>query len=218
MKYKNYIVSFTAGSSGRFVRSLLDRIIKNSEEPIPLTDKNSAHGVVIPVAYDLSWDDCDVHHKDVFKYLQFLESGTIFSTHTYPDFKLLNSKFNDVGTILIQFDIEDCSEIMINSWFKNGVVTNPSEIMVPKIKHQFNQTVHTMKRKFSSFIYDPNLYENNSLILRYRQIYEKTDKSYKVLEILKEFTGADSIPNCAIEACDRYSQGRNILLKQAGLR
>jgi hypothetical protein len=218
MKYKNYIVSFVGGSSGRFVRSLLDRIIKNSEEPIPLTDQNSAHSIIIPIAYDLSWDECDVNHKDVFNYLEFLGTDSIFPTHTYPDFKLLNSKFNDVGTILIQFDVKDCAEIMVNSWFKNEKIAHPSEILIPKIKRQFNQTVFFSRKKFSSFIYDPDFYEDNTVILRYHQIYEKTDNSYKVLDILKEFTGASNIPNSVIEACDRYSEGRNILLKQAGLR
>jgi len=218
MKYKNYIVSFAAGSSGRFIRALLDRIIKNSEEPIPLTDKNSAHDVIIPIDYNLSLEDCDVHHKDVFKYLTFLKTHSIFTSHTYPDFKLLNSNLNDVGIILIQFDLEDCPEIMINSWTKNGVVSHPSEILIPKIKHQFNQSVYMLKRKFSLFLYNPALQEDNTLILRYRNLYEKTEKSYKVLEILKEFSGAENIPNSVIEACDRYSAGRNILLKQAGLR
>ena len=43
MNYNSYIISFAPGSSGRFVRTILDRMILDLNDPIDICDKNSAH-------------------------------------------------------------------------------------------------------------------------------------------------------------------------------
>lgn len=209
MNYKNYIISFHAGTSGRFVKVLLDRIIKNSEEPVNIDEKNTAHNNIIPTYVDLILDDCDVNDQLVFNYLQFLDTGTsIFSTHMFPNFKLLNDKFTDLGIIIIKFEYDDLDEIMLNALYKNNHILNPQKITDLKIK----------RRLLSSRFYLPINPVENCLILNYKQIYEKNDENYVVLEKLKTFTGAKNIPNSTIHACNRYSLGRDILLKEAGLR
>lgn len=131
-----YIISFTQGSSGRFVKYLLYNLLTNSSDELvihPIT--NSTHLSDRRYAgyeYDNSihedaaakeWGDS---RKDIWHTIKFddplREPGApkIFATHRFPDFKLVKERLGPaVKFIIITIDPKDLVEVVLNDKLKN---------------------------------------------------------------------------------------------------
>jgi hypothetical protein len=208
MKYNKYIVSFVPGSSGRFVVELLDRMILQSNTPIIIGEDNSAHlnkiytGNCMPSPND----------ERVFEYLKFdpinckdFKFSYIFWCHVYPDFNVINSRFDDIGIILIKINHEDLPEIVSNSFFKNKKYIISKKSIPNLVAHRIDTNYQFLK---------DDVYPKNCLVLDYKEIYQKEI----MLEKLKEFTGIEEVTNAVTDACNRYIEGRDRITKQFNLR
>jgi len=215
MKYNKYIISFFPGSSGRFVGSVLDRIIRASDDPLELCPYNSAH--LDKTYFGLSM--VDIHRPNIYEVLIFDPTDTkdylfskILRTHVYPDFKTINSRFNDVGIILIKPDIDDAIEIKFNIKYKNKEhITEKIEVL--KLNHLFFD-----HHKHIFFKNDLVEYPENCMVLPYSDIYKKEGENYQLIEQLKEFTGITYIPNNVNLMCEQYIINRAGIVNQHKLR
>ena len=215
MKYDKYIISFFPGSSGRFVCSVLDRIIRGSDDPLELCPYNSSHLDKTYLGFSMS----DPHRPNIYEVLVFDPTNTkdyLFSkicrTHVYPDFKTINSRFNDVGIILIKPNIDDAIEIMFNYKYKNEHIAQKIEIL--KINHIF----FDYPKKDIFFKNDLIEYPENCMVLPYSEIYKKEGENYQLIERLKEFTGITYIPNNVNLMCEQYITNRARIVNQHKLR
>lgn len=214
MKYNKYIISFRPGSSGRFIKSLLDRIIMGSINPVEICPFNSSHLDESFTGISIS----DIHAPDIYNILTYeftnpelgQSFSKIFATHTYPDFETINTRFDDIGIILIKPDHDDAKEIVFNSIYKNK-----NEMLSPlDLEIKSHKIVHKMKSQF----FHEDDYPENCLVLKYKEIYEKVGEKYRILEILKEFTGIQSVPDHLTIACEQYISNRAKIINQYNLR
>jgi hypothetical protein len=214
MKYNKYIVSFVAGSSGRFVVQVLDRILLQKKDLITITEYNSAHADANDIYTGHSIGE--PHHPKVFEILNFDSPSTrnypfsnILSTHVYPNFKVINSRFDDVGIILIRPEQDDAKEIAFNSWYKNRNIVLDVDMLEKKAKRAFLDDI-----KFFS----NDEYPKNCLVIKYKELYQIENNKHIMLEKLKKFTGIEEVPDIAVTACNQYIEGRDRLTKQFNLR
>jgi hypothetical protein len=213
MKYDKYIVSFVPGSSGRFVKSLLDRIIMGSSNPIELCPYNSSHldKTFMGIA------TFHLHIPDVYSTFAYANTpklepySKILHSHVYPDFETINKRFDNVGIILIKFEHDDAKEIAFNIIYKNK-----KEILPPITLELGNNHIVNVP-KYKKFLCNDD-YPKNCLVLRYKEIYETVGEKYRILETLKEFTGIDSIPKHLNIACEQYISNRTKIINQYNLR
>ncbi len=131
-----YIISFTQGSSGRFVKYLLYNLLTDSSDKLdvhPIT--NSTHlsdmmycGYVYnrDTHKDADAKDWGTSRRDVWNTIEFdntlVEAGApkIFATHRFPDFKLVKERLGpDVKFIIITIDPRDLVEVVLNDKVKN---------------------------------------------------------------------------------------------------
>ena len=216
MNYDKYIISFCPGSSGRFVTALLDSLILRKNHYIDLCPYNSAHNHGFYRGVNL----IDPNHPCVYHDLSFDSRSSepihsnILHTHVFPDFELINlinSRFSDIGIIIIKVDLSDLREVFFNSAYKNH----------NRIPEFDDNKIAGFKNYWKKFINDETnviAYPKNCLILPYSSIYEKTENGFLVLEFLSNFTAIKEIPISTIDACYRYSDTRNRLIKEYSLR
>lgn len=140
-----YIISFTQGSSGRFAKYLVHNLLTNSLLGLdvhPIT--NSTHhadrrycGYVYnrDTHEDGGAKDWGNSQHDVWNTIKFddplREPGApkIFSTHRFPDFKLIKERLGpDVKFIIITIDPNDLVEVVLNDKLKNyyDIITGTS--------------------------------------------------------------------------------------------
>ena len=133
-----YIISFTQGSSGRFVKYLLHNLLTNSSDELdihPIT--NSTH--LSDKRYSgyghengMYQDGADIDNKwsasgkDIWHTIKFDNplrwpgAPKIFATHRFPDFKLIKERLGpDVKFIIITIDPRDLIEVVLNDKLKN---------------------------------------------------------------------------------------------------
>ena len=204
MKYDKYVVSFIPGSSGRFIVSILDRMIRQSEHPIELCENNSAH---------LNQTYTGISHSnpndpEIFKYLEFDSNerveSSILSTHTFPNFNLINQRLSNIGIILITVAETDIIEVIFNSHMKNrNRKLSYNELMLHK---QF------ALKKHSKFI-TVDTYPDNCLLLEYSDLFEREDDEFLALKKIKEFTNL-AVPQHVIETYKNYVNNRTEILKK----
>jgi len=212
MKYNKYIVSFVAGSSGRFVVQVLDRILLQKKDLIAITEYNSAHSNEPYTGHSIA----DTHHLNVFETMKFdspsarnYPFSNIISTHVYPDFKVINSKFNDVGIILIRPELDDAKEIAFNSYYKNRNIEDSGK----SLEYRANLFIQKNEKFFLT-----DVYPENCLVLNYKEIFQKENNKHIMLEKLKKFTGIKEESDVVIGACNQYIEGRDRITKQFNLR
>ena len=131
-----YIISFTQGSSGRFVKYLLYNLLTNSSDELDihpitnsthLSDKRYAgYGYDREKHEDAAAKDWGNSRKDIWHTIKFdnplREPGApkIFATHRFPDFKLVKQRLGpDVKFIIITIDPRDLVEVVLNDKLKN---------------------------------------------------------------------------------------------------
>lgn len=194
------------GSSGRFLGQLLDRMVLQKQDRIDIGENNSAHNNIPQFfAPEIS----NPQHPSIFNFLKFNSNSCILHTHTYPDFKVINSRFDDVGIILIKPEQDDAKEITFNSCYKNSNFVPDVDMLEKKAKKTFLDDI-----KFFS----TDEYPKNCLVIEYKELYQIEKDKPTVLEKLKKFTGIEEVPDVAVIACNQYIEGRDRLTKQFNLR
>ena len=128
-----YIVSFEAGTSGRFICSIVWNLINNFDIDYSFTDRNSAHlsgpwvDTVEAPGLELSISDI-VNHPDVYSIIEYTDknvreynpySSGLLQTHTYPDFDIIRNRLPNTKIILVTFEEDDLLEILLNVIYKN---------------------------------------------------------------------------------------------------
>ena len=133
---EKYIVSFEAGTSGRFVCSIIWNLINDFDFEYNFTDTNSAHlrgpwietVELIDDENKLKLQPSLVNHPDIYNRVKFTDKNStrynpytsgLLQTHTYPDFVSIRNNFPDAKVVLITFDEDDVLEIIINTLYKN---------------------------------------------------------------------------------------------------
>ena len=214
MKYNKYIISFFVGSSGRFLNALLDRIIRYSSDPIEICPFNSAHLNKTYTGVSIA----DPNRKDIYNVLEYdcassknFKFSNIIHSHTYPDFDTINSRFSDIGIILVKLDNNDIREVIFNSVYKNqGKIASRR-----RLDTSYN---YISNNKHSYDFFKTLEYPKNCLVLKYIDIFEKDGDNYRILEILKEFTGINEIPIYLNTVCEQYISNRTSLINRYNLR
>lgn len=211
------MLSFHAGTSGRFLTTVLWYMMNHIDEVIPFSENNSAH-VIRPWegqnTYRLSSWDCNA--KDVYKDIEWINPG-IIATHTYPDFEELqhNPNLANVKVILILVDEDDYEEVAHNCFVKNSELEPqyPEDTLLHRFKRQ-NEL--KLKDQFS-WMYNytdasliPESLKDRILIVKYKELYEEVDGSYVALEKLKALLGTDILPN-TFKSYQTYVNNRNRL-------
>jgi hypothetical protein len=217
MKYDKYIISFLHGSSGRFVGSVLDRIITNSDKLMELCPYNSAHLEETFTGVSMS----DPHRPNIYEVMYFdsptskdFSFSNILKTHVYPDFNTINSRFNDIGIILIKPNIDDAIEMLFNNNYKSHQIALDLKTLQMKKYMLFIGK----DRDKVKFFQTENKYPKNCLVLNYNDIFEKTGEKYKLLELLSDFTGISQIPEHLNLICKQYITNRSRIVNQYKLR
>jgi hypothetical protein len=208
---QHYIVSFLAGSSGRFISSIVWNMINEIDQVIEFTDVNSAHN---ESPWEPSW-----HHpsaessrdNEIYNGLEFIGDCGLLATHTFLDYEVMRRNLLNVKAILITIDRRDIEEISHNTVVKNG--NSPKNI--PRRAKEFNHAFYIEKsptRLIYKF-YEPNIPEDLTdriLTIQYSEIYKEVDGSFVALEKLKSFTGKECPPN-AFSSYQQYVTNRNKL-------
>lgn len=206
MIYKKYIVSFIPGSSGNFVKCLLDRIVRNSNDEINICENNSTH-------YDHTYTGIsienpnrkniyDILHFDILKYRP-KDYSSILTTHVYPNFDVINNRFTDIKIVLIEAELDDLKEIIFNSYFKN--------------KHEIRQIskidIKDIRFHYKLFLENDKIIPENCTVIKYKNIFTPV-----LYEKLTEITGIKDFPDSVYRAVDQYWSNRSRLVNEFGLR
>jgi len=123
-----YILSFVAGTSGRFLASILWNIINDIDIKIEFTPYNSAH---LAASWTKNWDvglndrsfpsfPWSINGPDAYNIFNFTENIGIMTTHLYPKWDIIRERFPSTKVIIIQYNEHDTLEMVANNMYKNG--------------------------------------------------------------------------------------------------
>jgi len=207
----HYVVSFLAGSSGRFISSIIWNMINEIDQVVEFTDVNAAH---ISSPWFPSW-----HHptaesyrdSKIFNGLEFSGDCGLLATHTFLDYEAMRNNLPNVKAILITIDRRDIEEISYNTVVKNG--NSPNNI--PRRAKEFNHAFYIEKgpKRLIYKFYEPNIPDDLAeriLTIQYSEIYKEVNGSFVALEKLKSFTGKEVLPN-VFSSYNQYVTNRNKL-------
>jgi hypothetical protein len=120
-----YIVSFVAGTSGRFLSNILWNMINNSTAETKYTMFNSAH---YEKPWTKNWDvkldepsiEWSVNGPTAYNIFNFTSDIGIMTSHTYPNWDIVRERFPKTKIIIITYTENDIPEIVGNLMYKNG--------------------------------------------------------------------------------------------------
>lgn len=209
---ETYFVCFQAGTSGRFVSSIVWNLINDIKEPIEYSDCNSAH---LNSYWTLSWDHSSLpngsaNHQNIYDYFKFTKTVSalnpygygLLNTHVFPNFNVIGERFPDTKIILIKYDIDDIPEINLNNVLKNKM----DQLRASNLKS------YLVTAKFVDPIVPEN-FKNKTLILGYKELFEKTNNGYLGLDKLCSFTKT-TINDIILQSYSNYAKGRESLLEK----
>lgn len=135
-----YIISFQAGSSGRFLGNIVWGTLKDVVYTYHLSKFNSAHKQS-PWGTSYSIDNLPSYidrlqrwrYPNLYNYVTILEDPALIVVHMPPDFEKVYSRFPNAKIIVISYTIDDIPEIISNNLLKNGIeyfVDNTSDIPI----------------------------------------------------------------------------------------
>ena len=211
---EHYIISFFTGTSGKLIAQVLWRMINDLDEEILFTPENSAH---VSYPWENSWkhpvtNDPNLAGPNMFDELSFSDRG-ILATQMYPKFDVIRTRLPNTKLIIISVEEEDLPEIAFNHITKNTMVSKHhhgkleskgyilnddlwKQLIIErqidlKRWYKLNQDDNDLHRNFSKYykVYVPEDSLDNTLIIKYSDIYKKQGDSFVALEQLKEFTG-----------------------------
>ena len=207
----HYIVSFLAGSSGRFISSVVWNMINDIDQVIELTDVNSAHK---QSPWEPSWTHPtaeSTRDNEIYTGLEFKGNCGLLATHTFLNYEVIRNDLVDVKIILITIDRRDIEEISHNTVVKNGYSPNDILLRTKEFNHAF-YIEKSPNRAIYKF-YEPNIPDDLTdrvLTIQYSEIYKEVNGSFVALEKLKSFTGKEVLPN-VFSSYQQYVTNRNKL-------
>jgi hypothetical protein len=134
MTDESYIIAFTQGSSGRFALYLLTNLLTDSSDELNLCpytnsthksdwDRYVGHSPIIDPQDAKNFGNS---HPNIWNTVKFddpllePDAPRIFTTHRFPDFKLIKERLGpNVKIIIITVDLEHLTEIITNDKLKN---------------------------------------------------------------------------------------------------
>ena len=211
---EHYIISFFPGTSGKLIAQVLWRMINDLDEEILFTPENSAH---VSYPWESSWkhpatNDPNLIGSDIFEELSFSDCG-ILATQMYPEFDVIRARLPNAKLIIISIAEDDLPEIAFNHITKNTMVSKHYRGKLEAKGYNLNDDLWKqltierqidLKRWYKLNQDDADLYGNfskyykvhvpedsidNTLIMKYSDIYKDQGDSFVALEQLKEFTG-----------------------------
>lgn len=230
---EQYIISFFPGTSGKLIAQVLWRMINDLDEEILFTPENSAH---VSYPWESSWkhpatNDPNLAGLDMFEELSFSDHG-ILATQMYPEFDVIRTRLPNVKLIIILVEEDDLPEIAFNHITKNTMVSKHYRGKLEAKGYNLNDDLWKqliierqidLKRWYKSNQDDNDLYGNfskyykvhvpkdsldNTLIMKYSDIYKEQGDSFVALEQLKEFTGKVA-SQLVIKSYRTYVMNRN---------
>lgn len=207
----HYIVSFLAGSSGRFISSVVWNMINDLDRVIELTEVNSAHN-------ESPWEPSWYHptaksfrDDDIYNGLSFVGNCGLLTTHAFLDYEAIRNSLPNVKIILITIDRCDIEELAYNTVIKNGY--SPKDIAFRAKEFNYAFYIEKSPERLIYRFYEPNIpddLKDQILTIKYSEIYKEINGSFIALEKLKSFTGKEIPPN-VFASYNQYVTNRNKL-------
>ena len=227
-----YIVSFEAGSSGRFISYIICSLLSGTNEPFLVDEDNSAHIYNSIKGVDFSIHD-NTNSNDVYQKIKFVDEENIkfMYTHRFPDFHIYE-RYPNAKIVLITFQKTDLLEIkgndmhknLFSNYFKNIYYDERIEHLTKKIfrksipgeeltAKQIQKIIEMMVIWDDSLFCEPNIApSSNLLILPYHEIYTKNHNDYYIgLQKLEDFTGKAANDGLR-ENYSNYVKGRDTFI------
>lgn len=208
MSGDSYIVSFIAGSSGKFLSMITHRMINESSEPIEFTPFNAAHIGIDPEV--VTWLNDEYNRSNIYKDIQSKPKGSL-PTHMFPNFDDVRENKAILTVILVRPSISDCREIAHNSFVKNNDTSEMHSALLNRheleLVNSANRPLNNIYPFFNTPI--PNDLINTIHEINYSDIFKKIGDSYVALEQLKEITSKDIHPN-VFGSYKTYVNNRNL--------
>lgn len=213
---QSYIVSFLPGSSGRFITSILWRMLTGAPA-FTFTNENAAH-TLSPweITFNNTDGSSDCNSKKIYEIIEFNEGLGLAHTHTYPDFNLVRNSPNLTNTKIILINIEPADhQEVVHNWVKKNADLNERWLVkllkgLTYFKDNDYPAVDPMQMHHFC---NPNVPEDLTsrvLSFNYSDIYKEIDGSYVALEKLKEFVSKDANES-VVENYHEYVNNRNKL-------
>jgi hypothetical protein len=232
---ESYIISFFPGTSGKLIAQVLWRMINDLDETIHFTPENSAH---MSYPWESSWHhpetvDPNSAGPSMYQELTF-DPIAILATQMYPDFETIKFRLPNTKIIIISVGEDDLLEIAFNHITKNTQISPYQRERLSKRGHELNDDfwksliTHRqveLKRWYKLGQDDTDLYGNfskyydvvipedfvdNTLIIKYNEIYENSNGSFVALEKLEKFVGKEAGP-LVKQSYKQYITNRNKL-------
>ena len=199
------IVSFSPGTSGRFISTISYMLENNLNKEVKWTDNNSAHDIDIDVPINL-----------LTKEILFLnrKSWKVKFTHQYLDFGIIKKKLPDCKIIIIGFTKDDITEVIFNQLLKNYSHTNDPIYNVSSMGlHPFEKMGKFDNDPFLKEFTIPEQYKEDILVIMYNDIYKKENNSFPILEKISKFLNKP-INEFILKSYKDYVDGRNRVLEE----
>lgn len=229
------IVSFVAGTSGRFISNIIYQLLIDSTDKLTWSDEGSAHSNNMFMS---SWNlqNCVVttdenllfNTNDFYENFMFDSTGVAYS-HLFPNFDLLRRRLPDTKIVIISFSLDDKIEISFNNAiknlsfgenqftkiFKNKFGLDANDNLDLFIDFTIDQMVKTSVKFKNSKFTDPIIpedFKDKTLIIQYQDLYKITDTgSYKAFDQIKHFLNNEG-NDVIFENYKAYVDKRNALV------
>jgi hypothetical protein len=213
---QSYIVSFLPGSSGRFITSILWRMLTGGPA-FTFTDENAAH-TLSPwdTTFTTTDGSFDCNSKKIYEIIEFKEGLGLVHTHTYPDFDIVRSspKLENTKLIIITVSHDDHQEVAHNWVKKNTDLHERWQSRLLKglnyFKDNYVPAVDPMQMHNFCNSNVPEDLTSRVLSFNYSDIYKEINGSYVALEKLQKFVGKDANES-VVENYHEYVNNRNKL-------
>jgi hypothetical protein len=145
----DYVVSFTAGSSGRFLSAIIGQIVYDLKIIWPYSKYNSCH-ILGHVSAKIELRNEEAVHSPRFWSNLFFHPTPelpvgIQQTHTYPNWDDIRNRENNFKIIIISYTPDDVLEIETNGLYKNIVELIEKDLSTPIEKHSHFMRMFAIK-------------------------------------------------------------------------
>ena len=246
---ESYIIAFRAGSSGRFVANLLYcLLVPEAYNNIKLstTEYNSAHNNnAFSLTYNIS-NSLSIRpasRDDIYESFVFVKDPGIIALHTPPKFKIIKEKFPNTKIIIISFTDNEQSEILANSFYKNGIESlkrnnfepnNPEALKLcityfQMFNKPYNEKLSNILELEQVFLkMEQDIIKGDSFLHYYKNsqipedyvdktlilsYYDICHNKNKIIEQLLNFSSRKFIDQKILDFYDSYLTGRENLIK-----
>jgi hypothetical protein len=205
MNYDSYVISFMPGSSGRFLRYVLNGMITKSDEPLILNSLNHAHnnnieGGARPWSIHSSFNT-----RALFDEFDFEDVPVkILATHLFPDWEAIERRKIDSGIIVIGVQDQDLLEVTGNALLKNNLAVVTQEQVIRE-----SEVIRVTLHKFINYAEN----RDKLLIINYSDFFKSAGESYIALKKLEEFTGLETT-DTVLQNYMTYVTGRDKLISK----